>query len=409
MRRKTSEHLAPTLCRDSLRVPRLGTYLLSLLAVVIGCGEAKSPVPPPQHVTTRPHEGDEPQASVTLSAEAQDRLAIATAPIEERPFPRLRVLPGEVIAPPGRTVLLSASLPSLVVAPEGLPTPGTRVRDGQELARLVPLAAVDRDLRAQAKRGVAAAEARLNASRSRAERAERLIASGAGSERASEEARADRDVANAEHVAAKARLRMIERSPLSADVTTPLRAPYAAIVRQVQVADGQAVAAGAGLIELVADEPPWVRIPIPSAELGTLEGLPATIAGLSTRRDDATPTIATSVPGPPFGDPLAGTVDVYLQLPDASSYRLGERVSATWQVAHEELRLVLPVTAIVRDPSGGAWVYVDLGDGRFDRQRIEIAAVVGDFAALSRAPDVGTKIVTIGASELYGAEFGAGH
>lgn len=387
-------------------MPRRRVDWLTLVALCLACERATPPAPTPPPALTRAHPEEQALASVTLTPEAEQRLGVALAPVEQRSVPGARQLPGEVIAPPGRTVTITAPVPGLVLAVDGLPQAGATVERGQAIVRLIPLAAVDRDLRAQSQSRVAAAEARLLANKSRAQRAESLIASGAGSERAAEDARVERDVAAAELVAARARLRIIERAPLSSDVATVLRAPFAAVVRQVQVADGQAISGGAPIIELVATDARWVRVAVLAVELAELADGPAQVAAFAS---EAAPTIARSVLGPPSADPLAGTVDLYFQLPEAGAWRLGERVVVTVPTRAAPVSLIVPWPAVVHDTTGGTWVYVQVGAQQYARRRVELLRVVGELALLSRGPEPGAQVVVAGAVELYGTEFGAGH
>lgn len=373
-----------------------------VVSVLLACGAEAPRSPSPSPAATTHHAGD---ASVTLSPEADARLGVTLAPIERRSVPRIRKLPGEVVVRPGGALTIAAPVPGLVIATEGLPRPGATLRAGQTIARLVPLASVDRDLRARARSQVAAAEARMTAGESRARRAERLIDGGAGSERAAEDARVERDIAAAELEAARARLRMIERAPLASDVATELRAPFAAIVRQVFAADGQTVAGGAPLVELVADAPPWVRVPVPSTELATLADASAEVTPLA---DAAATIVAAAVVGPPTGDPIAGTVDRYFELP-AGALRLGERVVVGLAAREHADARVVPASAILRDASGDAFVYVQVREHAYDRRRVEVLGVRDGGASLSRGPDVGAQVVSAGAVELYGVEFGVGH
>lgn len=376
-------------------------------ALLLACNTAApTPVSAPPPAVTRAHGDEASLASVTLTAEARERLGVATAAVAERPLRRTRTLPGEVVARPGGVVMITAPVAGLVLAAGGLPRVGSEVIGGQPIARLIPLAAVDRDLRAQAQSRLTAADARLIVGNSRVERAEKLIGSGAGSERAAEDARVERDIAAAELKAAQARLRMIDRTPLSSDVATVLRAPFHAVVRQVQVADGQAVAGGAPLIELVTRDPSWVRLPVLAGERGTLAAGVVQVTPLGA----AVPALAaTPVTGPPSADPVAGTVDMYFELPAGATLALGERVGVTVAIGAEVVARVVDRGAVVYDTSGGAWVYVQVGDGRYDRRRVEVAEVVDGLAVLSRGPEVGAEVVVAGAVDLYGTEFGAGH
>jgi RND family efflux transporter MFP subunit len=380
---------------------------ITICALLLACERAAPGAPQAAPAVMRAHPREDALAGITLTPEAEQRLGIALAPVEQRVMPGARRLPGEVVAPPGRTLTISAPVAGLVLAAEGLPRPGATVERGQALARLIPLAAVDRDLRAQAQSRVAAAEARLLAHRSRVQRTESLIPSGAGSERAAEDARVERDVAAAELVAAQARLRIIERAPLSSDVVTTLRAPFTATVRQTQVADGQAVSGGAPLIELVADEAPWVRVPVLAAELALLAEGPAEVAPLGA--PPGATMRAGPAAGPPTADAAAGTVDLYFELPGRGALRLGERVTVTLATRATPPALVVPWSAIVHDTGGGAWVYVQVGAQQYQRRRVELERVAGELAVLTRGPEVGAQVVVRGAVELYGTEFGAGH
>ncbi|WAS90585.1 efflux RND transporter periplasmic adaptor subunit [Nannocystis punicea] len=381
--------------------------IAALAAACAACGAPPSAPPAsPPPVVTRAHGDERSLAAVTLTPEAEARLGIAVATAQRHEVLQVRRLPGEVVARPGGTVMLTAPVAGLVRAPADVPRPGDVVAQGQPLARLVPLAAVDRDLRAQGQSRVATAEARLVAGNSRVQRAERLIESGAGSERAAEDARVERDIAAAELEAARARLRMIDRAPLAADVATTLRAPMSGVVRQVLVAEEQAVAAGAPLLELVSSDPPWVRVPAVAAELADLDGSSVEVTPLGRA---AAPLTATPLAGPPLADPLAGTVDLYFALPAAGAFRLGERVGVALTLRREAPALAIPSSAIVHDLHGGAWVYVPLGEHRYDRRRVDLSRVTGGLALVARGLAPGDEVVVTGAVELYGSEFGAGH
>jgi len=45
----------------------------------------------------------------------------------------------------------------------------------------------------------------------------------------------------------------------------------------------------------------------------------------------------------------------------------------------------------------------------FKRTRVEVDRIKGDRLYLQTGPEPGTKVVTVGASELFGAEFEIGH
>jgi len=68
----------------------------------------------------------------------------------------------------------------------------------------------------------------------------------------------------------------------------------------------------------------------------------------------------------------------------------------------------VPWSAVVHDAHGGAWVYQSLGQGAYRRRRVEVRSVRNGAAFLARGPEAGAKVVSAGAAELIGAEFGPG-
>ena len=71
--------------------------------------------------------------------------------------------------------------------------------------------------------------------------------------------------------------------------------------------------------------------------------------------------------------------------------------------------LVVPDASVLYDIHGDAWVYEDLGSNAYARRRVQIARQVGDRAVIARGLTENAKVVTAGAAELFGTEFGAGH
>lgn len=70
--------------------------------------------------------------------------------------------------------------------------------------------------------------------------------------------------------------------------------------------------------------------------------------------------------------------------------------------------LMVPAAAILYDIHGGTWVYVSEGPLVFRRQRVEVLETKSGAAYLARGLSPQTKVVTEGAAELFGTEFGAG-
>src|SRR4026209_2403229 len=68
--------------------------------------------------------------------------------------------------------------------------------------------------------------------------------------------------------------------------------------------------------------------------------------------------------------------------------------------------LVVPYSAVIYDTEGNTWIYTNPAPLTFVRASIVIDRIEGDQAVLSQGLDSGTAVVTLGVSELYGAETG---
>ena len=104
-------------------------------------------------------------------------------------------------------------------------------------------------------------------------------------------------------------------------------------------------------------------------------------------------------------EPIAGTDLNRLTLTQKAAERLGlETAPVLSQPIDGTERLVIPYAALLYDPSGQAWVYVNIEPLVFVRQAITVDSIEGDDVILSDGPDAGATVVTLGATELFGSE-----
>lgn len=66
----------------------------------------------------------------------------------------------------------------------------------------------------------------------------------------------------------------------------------------------------------------------------------------------------------------------------------------------------IPYAAVIYDTEGNTWIYTSPEPLTFVRAPIAIDHIDGDQAILSEGLDSATSVVTLGVSELYGAETG---
>jgi membrane fusion protein, multidrug efflux system len=327
--------------------PILALPALLLPAILLtACGKPSSGSTAPARAEPVVHESE--LLKLTLTDDAQRRLGIATVRIGTGSDAAMRETSGEVVVPP--------------TGGGGLPT-----GSASNLAQIATQqAAADGEV------ARAAAQARL--SRIALTRAEELVRAEAGSVRARDEAAAALATANAALGAAQAQRHL-------------LGPPVAAMNRQ-------------GVL--------WVRVPVFGSDVDAVRrAVPARVKALGDETDGRA---ARPVDAPPSANAMAGTVDLYYALPNGDrAFRVGQRVAVALPLAGRTEGLSLPSSAILRDIYGGEWVYQRTAPNSYLRQRVELASERDGKALLARGLKPGAEIVTTGAAELFGTEFGAAH
>jgi RND family efflux transporter MFP subunit len=412
--------------------------LAVFLALLVGCGGANE----------QGHKGEPPAtvhqissetelARITLTEAAERRLGISLAKVAMENVQRRRTFGGEMMVPPGRTIVVAAPTPGVIAAPQNgaIPLPGERVQTGQAVLTLKPLLSPERYVpspaelvqMANARATLVAAQtvAQGDVDRSRVEveaaqialdRAKKLLADRAGPARAVDEAQAQLSVAESSLRAAEERARQLERLAATLDSgdgqqAAPLliSAPQPGVIRNVAASPGQAVTAGATLFDLFDPDVLWVRVPVYVGLLAEIE----TQAGAHVVDFDAgrriEPRKAAPVAAPPSADPASTTADLYFQVDNRSGeLRPGQRVGVELALHGEQTGLAVPPAAILYDIHGGAWVYVKTADRAYERRRVAVHYTESHRAVLAEGPAEGTEVVVDGAAELFGEEFGAG-
>lgn len=381
------------------------------LAVVVALGACRRTPPPPTAPPPATVSAAVPETALTtltLTAEAQQRLGIETGRVERRAVTRTRNVGGELVAAGGAQATVTAPVAGTLGFDSALLPVGAAVAKGQVVLTLVPLAPGERDVRIEAERAVAEAEGRQVMTAKRAGRTRQLAEDGSGSLRAAEEADADLAVADAALKAARDRLTLAARG-VSASGAIKLEAPQAGLLRALHGTPGQTVAAGAPLFDLVTVDTLWLRVPLYAGDVEAInrrapvEVVP--LGALPSQRGVA----ATPIAAPPSADAATSGVDLFYSVPNKDrSLRPGQRVAVRLPLAATADSLVVPRSAVLFDAFGGAWVYESKDAGVFVRHRVTLTDVVGDAGVLQQGPVPGTRVVTVGAAELFGTEFGVG-
>lgn len=133
---------------------------------------------------------------------------------------------------------------------------------------------------------------------------------------------------------------------------------------------------------------------------------PARVLPLYTRDKDVKEMTASLSDAAPVQDARRSMLGLHYVLP-SSDHGLAPstRMRVELQLAgSEEPQKIVPYSAVYYDTKGVPWVYVNTKPLTYERQRITVKRVVGNLAVLSDGPAVGTPVVTVGASLLYGTE-----
>ncbi|TWU47001.1 efflux RND transporter periplasmic adaptor subunit [Rubripirellula reticaptiva] len=417
------------------------TTLILLISSLVGCGtktdkSSKKESVSPAKVEKLPVETD--LARITLTDDANSRLGITTATVVEQEVTQRRSLGGQAVIPSGSTIIVSAPLAGVVtrVGRVSLPVPGTKVIANQPLFSLKPLLSAERDVPTPAERvQLVAAQANMMAAqtvaagdvdRGKAEvegaqiafdRATKLFADRAGARRAVDDAEAALNIAKSNLAAAEERekqlielLTMLDvKNPEGEASVLPMTTPISGLVNRIEVSEGQTVASGAVMFEVVSMDKIWIRVPVFVDMLSSIQvEQPANLVSLSGDALSQS-AIANPISAPPTADAMTSSADLYYEVDNRQlGLRPGQRVGVELPTSKAESSLIVPNGSILFDIYGNAWVYAMTGDRQYTRSRVSVRFVDGDEAVLASGPPVGTKVVVDGAAELFGTEFGAG-
>jgi len=408
------------------------------IACAIGVGCSKPTAPPEVHIEPAQvaHHVDESELNtITLTERAEQRLGIVLVETTFSSLRRQRTIGGEVMIPPGKTAVISAPVAGTLAAPgdSGMPIAGSHVRAGQAIFKFTPMLTAERDVltpservrvaqsradvattQIDAERQVVSAKVTVEAAQIAAARAAKLLEIKAGSQRAVDEAEANLELAEEALKTAEARhafLSSLELDSHAGELSSrDIESPVSGVLQQINSAPGETVVAGKPLFTIITLDRVWVRVPIYVGQRREVDiEQPAMVGEFGDVAATAS-WPATYVSAPPTANPLATTVDFHYELDnqDEALYP-GQKLAVSVPLKTHTRRLAVPFKAVLYDIHGGAWVYEHIGDHAYARRRVAVEYVVGDLAVLASGPPDGSKVVTDGAAELFGTEFGVGH
>ena len=426
--------------RDGSELSRVllrGVLAFTFVSVVAaGCNKSTKQVSTktePAHVEH--HIAEHDLNRLTLTERAEQRLGIALAEVRLTEIQRRRSVGGEVMIPPGQTITVSAPIAGTLSAPAAgkVPAPGTRVEAGQPMFAFKPLLTPERDVltpservrvaqtkadvatvQIEAERQIESAKITVEAAQIVYDRAVQLLENKAGSKRSVDEASANLQLAKEALKTAETRHKFLSGVELDEQAgelgSRTIESPVAGVLQTLDTATGETVTAGKVLFSVITTNRVWIRVPIYVGEWRNIDTSQVAKVSEFGQAASVSPRNASYVSAPPSANPTATTVDVYYELSNEDGMLYpGQKLAVTVPLTSRAKSLVVPFTAILYDIHGGAWVYQQVDKHVFARQRVAVEYVDGDNAVLTSGPEPGSKVVTDGAAELFGTEFGVGH
>ena len=123
-----------------------------------------------------------------------------------------------------------------------------------------------------------------------------------------------------------------------------------------------------------------------------------------------TPAVKATEVKPAHVELIAGTELHKVTLSQRAAERLDIKTEHVQEmVLSGTKRKVVPYGSVLYDAHGDTWVYTNPEPLVFVRHAIHVDYISGDRAVLSQGPPARTAVVTVGAQELFGAEFEIGH
>ncbi|MDE2881198.1 MAG: efflux RND transporter periplasmic adaptor subunit [Acidobacteriota bacterium] len=344
------------------------------------------------HVHTEDEEPD--SGLITLAVEEQWSIPFAVAAAEEREIPASFAAAGELVAPPGGLVHVSAPVAGLVQVDGPSLGPGDFVRTGQLLALIAPIRLDNSYERTRV--DVALAEREV-------ERAERLLAAEAIPARRLEEARRNLEVA----VAAFEAIRGGTPGNAGEDADSglyQLDSPIDGMIAERDVALGEQVAVGDHAFTIVNTGTLWfvARVPARYApETGRIRGAWFTVEGNSSPY-----TVSRVLSVGSMIDPDSRTLPVRFAVPNADrALKVGMLAEGQILIGDPEQGTAVPVSAI-QDEDGLPVIYVKVTGASFERRVVSVGASDGSWTLVTSGIAPGEQVVTEGAYQVNLAALG---
>ncbi len=156
-----------------------------------------------------------------------------------------------------------------------------------------------------------------------------------------------------------------------------------------------------------ADDGAYMRLTLSQEEWDRVaKDAPARVMPLATRGKFPKEIGAVRASLPPLFDPKRSMLHVYYIVPGKDhGLKVNDRMRVELQLSgSNKKQKVVPYSAVYYDGKGEPWVYTTSKPRVYERKRVSVERVVGKLSVLKSGPPLGTEVVTVGTSLLFGAE-----
>jgi cobalt-zinc-cadmium efflux system membrane fusion protein len=402
----------PGIYRPTAKIDQPGSYRLAFHRYRPGAAEVydtidagevsvlEKPQPPAKVETPQ-------SAGITFLKEQQWRMDFATVPVGERELSALLKMTAEVKPAAAGQVQIVAPIPGrIVTSSRGAPTPGQKVKQGEELAVILPTPSKNR---VELDTELRSAKSELEAAEKELERVQELYKDKIVARRRLEQSERDVAVQRARLDAARVQLGLLDPSPVSglsgASQATrfSLRAAISGTVVAANLTPGALVEAGQNLLSIVDLERVWIEgrlyeLDIPKVrqfEKGWFAA-PALAEPFALIRPKARLVNIGSVI-----DPATRSVPLILEVQnDKSQLRIGLHGDLSMPTGEKSRGLAIPESAIV-DDKGIAVAFVQREGETFERRELELGIKSEGYAEVRSGLKPGERVVSKGAYRVH--------
>jgi RND family efflux transporter MFP subunit len=347
-------------------------------------------------------------AGITFLKEQQWRMDFATAPVGERELSTLLKMSAEVKpAAAGHVQIVVPIAGRIMTAARGVPAPGQKVKQGEDLAVILPTpnknsVELDAELRS--------AKSELEAAEKELERVQELYKDKIVARRRLEQSERDVTVHQARLDAARAQLGLLGsnqsasgKSSAAQAARYSLRAPISGTVVAANVTPGALVEAGQNLLSIVDLDRVWIEgrlfeLDIPKVRQfeKALFMAPALSEPLALARPKVRLVNIGSVI-----DPATRSVPLILEAQNSEGLlRIGLRGDLSMPTGERSRGLAIPLDAIV-DDKGIAVAFVQAEGETFERRELELGIKSDGYAEVKSGLKAGDRVVTKGAYRVH--------